>query len=190
MAIYTLPLKKASASFDKLLDNKKCRSSAQVQLEKQTAASTAAASEVKKINLAAQQKQCVAAFEDQLCKEDQQHDKDMARPDLVPQAYHAVGSTTMQQSFAMKASNIKTVKEPPNLDLTKSRSPEPESSSDEDDIEQERPVLDYESELADMGPAEQDYVSSEGRSTQSPVMVKFWVLKMSQMEIMKKMKII
>ncbi|KAF8811181.1 hypothetical protein BYT27DRAFT_7252897 [Phlegmacium glaucopus] len=55
-------------AMDKLLDNKKHCSSAQVQLEKQTATTTAA-SEVKKINLAAQKKQCITAFEDQLHKE-------------------------------------------------------------------------------------------------------------------------
>jgi hypothetical protein len=72
---------------DKLLDNKKRRSSAQVQHEKQTAATAAAAAEVKKANLATQKKQCVAAFEDQLRKEDQQREKNMARPDLVPVHY-------------------------------------------------------------------------------------------------------
>jgi hypothetical protein len=65
---------------DKLLDNRKRRSSAQVQQEKQMAATTAAASEGKKIDLAFQKKQRVAAFEDQLRKEDQQRDKNMAHP--------------------------------------------------------------------------------------------------------------
>jgi len=67
---------------DTLLDNKKRRSSAQVQQAKQTAATTAAAAQVKKTNLATQKKQRLAAFEDQLRKEDQQREKNMARPDL------------------------------------------------------------------------------------------------------------
>ena len=74
---------------DKLLDNKKCHPSKQVEQEKQTTTTAAAAAEVKKANLATQKKQCVAAFKDQLCKEDQQHKKNMARPDLV-HAHHAV----------------------------------------------------------------------------------------------------
>ena len=74
---------------DKLLNNRKRRSSAQVQQDKQTAAATAAAVEVEKTNAEAQKKRCVAAFEDQLRKEDQQHQKNMACPDLVP-VHHAV----------------------------------------------------------------------------------------------------
>ena len=76
---------------DKLLDNRKCRSSAQVQQEKETAAATAAASLEKKNNLASQKKLCVAAFEDLLRKEDQQHDKKKARPDLLA-ACHPVNA--------------------------------------------------------------------------------------------------
>ena len=68
---------------DKLLDNKKCRSSAQVQQDKQTAATAAAAAEVEKTKLEAEKKRRVAAFEDHLRKEDQQREKNMARPDLV-----------------------------------------------------------------------------------------------------------
>jgi hypothetical protein len=68
---------------DKLLDNRKRCSSAQVQQDKEMAATTAAASEEKKNDLAIQKKQRVAAFEDQLRKEDQRRHKNMARPDLV-----------------------------------------------------------------------------------------------------------
>jgi hypothetical protein len=68
---------------DKLLDNRKRRSSAQVEQEKKMAATTAAALEEKQSNLTSQKKQRVAAFEDQLRKEDQHRDKNMARPDLV-----------------------------------------------------------------------------------------------------------
>jgi hypothetical protein len=74
---------------DKLLDNRKRRSSAQVQQEKQVAATAAAALEEKKSNLTFQKKQRVAAYEDQLRKEDQQRDKNMARPDLGA-AHHPV----------------------------------------------------------------------------------------------------
>jgi hypothetical protein len=84
---------------DKLLDNRKRRSSAQVQQEKQTAATAAAASEEKKINLASQKKHRVAAFEDQLRREDQQR---MARPDLVA-AHHPVTSY-LQSSFKLSLS--------------------------------------------------------------------------------------
>jgi hypothetical protein len=74
---------------DKLLDNRKRRSSAQVQQEKKMVATTAAALEEKKSDLTLQKKQRVAAFEDQLRKEDQHRDKNMARPDLVA-AHHLV----------------------------------------------------------------------------------------------------
>ena len=68
---------------DKLLNNKKHRSSAQVQQDKQTAATAATAAKVKKTKLEAKKKQWVAAFEDHLCKEGQQCEKNMACPDLV-----------------------------------------------------------------------------------------------------------
>ena len=68
---------------DKLLDNKKCHSLAQVQQEKKLAATTAAALKEKQSDLTLQKKQQVAAFEDQLCKEDQHHEKNLAHPDLV-----------------------------------------------------------------------------------------------------------
>jgi len=83
---------------DKLLDNRKRRSSAQVQQEKQMAATTAAASEGRKIDLKLQKKQRVAAFEDQLRKEDQQRDKSMARPDLVA-AHHPVAGAVCPRHF-------------------------------------------------------------------------------------------
>ena len=75
---------------DKLLDNKKRRSSAQVQQDKQTAAAAAAATEEEKTNLEAEKKQRVAAFEDRLRKEDQQREKNMARPDLVTALPHSL----------------------------------------------------------------------------------------------------
>jgi len=75
---------------DKLLDNKKHHTSAQIQQVKQVAAITSAVFEAKKVNVAAQQKQCVAAFEDQLRKEDQQNEKNMARPDLLMVPTHHV----------------------------------------------------------------------------------------------------
>ena len=68
---------------DKLLDNRKRRSSAQVQQEKKLAATTAATLEEKQSDLTFQKKQQVAAFEDQLHKEDQHCEKNMACPDLV-----------------------------------------------------------------------------------------------------------
>jgi len=74
---------------DKLLDNKKHRSSAQVQQDKQTAATAAAATEVDKATLEAEKKHRVAAFEDCLRKEDQQREKSMARPDLVTTIPHS-----------------------------------------------------------------------------------------------------
>jgi len=75
---------------DKLLDNKKRRSSAQVQQDKQTADAAAAATEVEKTNLEAEKKRRVAAFEDRLRKEDQQREKNMARPDLVNALPHSL----------------------------------------------------------------------------------------------------
>ena len=75
---------------NKLLDNKKRRSSAQVQQDKQTAATAATATEVKKTKLEAEKKQRVAAFEDHLRKEDQQREKNMACPDLVTALPHSL----------------------------------------------------------------------------------------------------
>lgn len=75
---------------DKLLDNRKRRSSAQVQQEKETAAITAAAAEIDKTNLEAQRKRRIAAFEDQLRREDQQRAKSMARPDQQVLSHRAV----------------------------------------------------------------------------------------------------
>jgi len=75
---------------DKLLDNKKHHTSAQIPQAKQVAAITSAVFEAKKVNVAAQQKQHVAAFEDQLCKEDQQNEKNMAHPDLLMVPTHHV----------------------------------------------------------------------------------------------------
>ncbi|KAF8809222.1 hypothetical protein BYT27DRAFT_7210221 [Phlegmacium glaucopus] len=153
---------------DKLLDNKKCHSSAQVQLEKQTAASTAAASEVKKINIAVQKKQQVAAFEDQLFKEE--HDKNMAHPDLAPAHYLVTALSNLPYWFLEFKSLIGKTKHPATELLSegikykaKINSPEPESGLEEDhEVEQEGPVLEPELEFADVGLEEQDYVLSEG----------------------------
>jgi len=66
----------------------------------------------------------------------------------------------------MPQKKIQTVKDASELvELAESKSPEPESGSDEDhEIEPERPVLESELEFAaDVGPAEpEDYMSSEG----------------------------
>ena len=75
---------------DKLLDNKKHRSSAQVQQDRKTATTAAAAAEVEKTNIEAEKKRHVAAFEDQLRQEDQQREKNMARPDLVTTLPHSL----------------------------------------------------------------------------------------------------
>ena len=87
---------------DKLLDNKKCHPSKQVQQEKQTATTAVGAAEVKKANLATQKKQLVAAFKDQLRREDQQCKKNMACPELV-HAHHAV--TALSHSFIFLSLN-------------------------------------------------------------------------------------
>jgi hypothetical protein len=68
---------------DTLLAKQKRRTSAQVQRDKQIAARAAAAAKVEKTTTAAQKRKRVAAFEDQLCREDQQREKNMARPDLA-----------------------------------------------------------------------------------------------------------
>lgn len=81
---------------DTLLANKKRRTSAQVQQDRLVAADTAAAAEVENATIAAQKKYKVAAFEDQLRKEDQQREKNMARPDFA-QAAHRV--CAISQSF-------------------------------------------------------------------------------------------
>ena len=73
---------------DTLLANKKHRTSAQVQQDRLVAADTAAAAEVENTTISAQKKYRVAAFEDQLRKEDQQREKNMARPDLAQAAHH------------------------------------------------------------------------------------------------------
>jgi len=54
------------------------------------------------VNFATLQKQCVAAFEDQLRKEDQQCEKNMGRPDLVP-AHHVV--TALYHSLIISLSS-------------------------------------------------------------------------------------
>ena len=71
---------------DTLLVNKKCRTPAQVQQDRDIAASAAATAEVEKTNITAQKKNCIASFEDQLHREDQQQEKNMAHPDLA--AHH------------------------------------------------------------------------------------------------------
>ena len=68
---------------DKLLALQKRRSSAQVQQDKESAASAAAAANGQKTTIEAQKKKRVAAFEDQLRREDQHREKTMSRPDLV-----------------------------------------------------------------------------------------------------------
>ncbi|KIM35954.1 hypothetical protein M413DRAFT_428169 [Hebeloma cylindrosporum] len=154
---------------DKLLENRKRRSSAQVQQDKQTAATTSAAAEVEKINLESQKKRRIAAFEDQLRKEDQQREKNMARPDLVPQAaHHARKPTAKQQNAPVipeKIPNLKIVQSISKVELAKSKNAEPESGSDEDErlgeLEQRVPGP-SELEYADIGPGELDYMSSEG----------------------------
>ena len=74
---------------DTLLANKKCWTSAQVQQDRLVAADTAAAAEVENATISAQKKYRVAAFKDQLHKENQQCEKNMAHPDLA-QAAHRV----------------------------------------------------------------------------------------------------
>ena len=59
------------------------RTSAQVQQDKELAARAKAAAKAKKTTIAEQKKERVAAFEDQLRREDQQREKNMARPDLA-----------------------------------------------------------------------------------------------------------
>ena len=54
------------------------RTSAQVQQDKELAARAKAAAKAKKMTIAEQKKERMAAFEDQLNREDQQHEKNMA----------------------------------------------------------------------------------------------------------------
>ena len=77
---------------DTLLANKKRRTSAQVQQDREVATSAAAAADVENTTNTAQKKNRVAAFEDQLCREDQHREKNMARPDLAASA-HRVRAT-------------------------------------------------------------------------------------------------
>ena len=64
--------------------------SAQVQQDKELAARAKAAAKAKKTTIAEQKKERVATFEDQLRREDQQHEKNMARPDLAAHCVHAI----------------------------------------------------------------------------------------------------
>lgn len=82
-------------AMDKLLDNRKRRSSAQVQQDKQMAAVTAATSEEKKTDLALQKKQRIAAWEDLLRKEDQERGKKI---DLASKALQTVKDTSRLES--------------------------------------------------------------------------------------------
>jgi hypothetical protein len=68
---------------DTLLNLQKRRTSAEVQREKQLAASSKAAANAQKAATATQKKNLVASFEDQLFEEDQEQEKKMSRPDLV-----------------------------------------------------------------------------------------------------------
>lgn len=68
---------------DTLLAVQKRRTPAQVKRDKQLAASAKAAAKLQKTTDAAQKKKCVATFEDQLRKEDQEREKNTARPDLA-----------------------------------------------------------------------------------------------------------
>jgi hypothetical protein len=68
---------------DTLLNMQRRRSTAEVQRDKALAASAKAAARAQRTSVAAQKKARVAAFEDQLRREDQQEEKEMARPDLA-----------------------------------------------------------------------------------------------------------
>ncbi|KAF8799693.1 hypothetical protein BYT27DRAFT_7217441 [Phlegmacium glaucopus] len=154
---------------DKLLDNKKRCSSAQVQQDKEIAATFAAVAEEKKVSVAAQQKQRVAVFEDLLRREDQQREKHMARPDLLP-AHRVVKCTMTQHKLPAKDIALKAPEDASKFALKApedaSKSEEAESNSVESDggsdEEQERLVLEPESKIADLGLGEQHYISSEG----------------------------
>ena len=73
---------------DTLLNLQKHRTSAQVQHDKELAASTKATTKSQKAVIVTQKKRRVAAFEDQLCREDQQQEKEMSHPDLVVAVRH------------------------------------------------------------------------------------------------------
>lgn len=68
---------------DTLLHLQKRRTTAEVQRDKELAASVKATANAQKEMAAAQKKNRVAAFEDQLREEDQQQEKKMTRPDLA-----------------------------------------------------------------------------------------------------------
>jgi hypothetical protein len=68
---------------DTLLNLQKCRTSAEVQRQKELAASAKAAANAQKAATAAQRQKLVGAFEDQLFQEDQEQEKKMSHPDLV-----------------------------------------------------------------------------------------------------------
>ncbi|KAF8815867.1 hypothetical protein BYT27DRAFT_7286661 [Phlegmacium glaucopus] len=112
-----------------------------VQQDKKVAATAAAAAEVKKVTVAAQQKQCVAAFEDQLGREDQQREKHMAHPDLVP-AHHA----TTEDALKLEQDPRKSL----------------ESEDGSSDEEEEWLVSEPELEFSNVRPAEHEYTSSKG----------------------------
>jgi hypothetical protein len=71
---------------DTLLSMQRRRTSAQVQRDKELTARAKAAAKAQKTAIAGQKKKAVADFEDQLRREDQQREKNMARPDLAAQA--------------------------------------------------------------------------------------------------------
>ncbi|KAF8802591.1 hypothetical protein BYT27DRAFT_7260895 [Phlegmacium glaucopus] len=114
---------------DKLLDNKKQRSSAQVQQDKEIAATFAAMAEEKKVKCTMTQHKLLA--------------KDIALK--VPED---------ASKFALKVPEDALKSEE-----AESNSLESDGGSDE---EQEQLVLEPESKIADLGPAEQDYISLEG----------------------------
>ena len=81
---------------DTLLQLQKRRTSAEVQREKAELAMAKAAAKAQKANIAAQKKKCVAAFEDELRREDKQEEKTMTRPDLSTQQVCALFNVIYQ----------------------------------------------------------------------------------------------
>ena len=95
---------------DTLLANKKHCTPAQVQQDRDIATSAAAAAEVEKTIITAQKKNCIASFEDQLRREDQQREKNMARPDLA--AHHVCAISYFNLTYLIQKKIFTTQRRP------------------------------------------------------------------------------
>ena len=160
---------------DKLLALQKRRSSAQVQQDKESAASAAAAANGQKTTIEAQKKKRVAAFEDQLRREDQHREKTMSRPDLVSNRVcplfftlffmlpKVIFAPITQSKLITKTREFPAPVKSSNQTKTNSHT---ESESENDSVEDRRPSFEIERQVLDSVLELSDIVQPDGLSYQ------------------------